>query len=156
MERKAILVQRKKIPEAALENAIEKLDQRDLNDGEDVRRELLPDIPGRTVCNVGLLLPHPFLTDLLFTLRFAMLFPMSTAGLKGFAQRTKPALMDRHIQQCHEMYERHESWTVEDVFLKGVLINSNESKVILAISEGRCYFRRRKGQDVMAARNVRI
>jgi hypothetical protein len=45
---------------------------------------------------------------------------------------------------------------MEEVFLKGVLINSDESKVILASSEGQCYCRRRKGQDVLAAWNVRI
>jgi hypothetical protein len=54
------------------------------------------------------------------------------------------------------MYERYESWTTEEIFLKGVLINSDESKVILAASDGRRYCCRRRGQNVLAPQNVQI
>jgi hypothetical protein len=40
---------KRKIPEEDLNEAIRRIDAGELIDGEDVRREMLPDVPGRTV-----------------------------------------------------------------------------------------------------------
>ncbi|KAJ6520976.1 hypothetical protein DFH09DRAFT_819307, partial [Mycena vulgaris] len=79
---------------------------------------------------------------------------LSRVGLKGFAQRKKANLLPRHIAQRKSMYERYEEWTDDATFLRGVFINSDESKIVLGVSDGRRYVRRRHGHDALAPRSI--
>ncbi|KAJ7021942.1 hypothetical protein C8F04DRAFT_931987, partial [Mycena alexandri] len=81
---------------------------------------------------------------------------LSRIELKGFAQRKKPNLTQRHIAQRKKMYEQYETWTNDDTFLRGVFINSDESKLVLGVSDGWRYVRRRRGHDALAPRSVQV
>ncbi|KAJ7208284.1 hypothetical protein GGX14DRAFT_390442 [Mycena pura] len=66
----------------------------------------------------------------------------------------RPDLQQRHLEQRKAMYYRNEAWTDDAVFRTGVFINSDESKVNLAASDGRRWVRRRRGHHVFAERSV--
>jgi hypothetical protein len=52
------------------------------------------------------------------------------------------------------MYERHQDWTNDATFLRGAVIISDECKIVLGVSDGRRYVRRRRGHDAFAPRSV--
>ncbi|KAK6971802.1 hypothetical protein R3P38DRAFT_2758737 [Favolaschia claudopus] len=118
------------ISDEQLQEAEERLVSGELNDGEDVRREMFPDVRPRTVRN-----------------------SLARFGLLGFVQRKKPNLLPRQIARRGGVCGCKD-WTLGDTFARGVLINSDESKIELAVSDGRRYVRRRRGQDALAPRSV--
>jgi hypothetical protein len=52
------------------------------------------------------------------------------------------------------MYEHYIDWTVEDTFLCRVLINSDESKIVLTASDGHRYVWQQHRHDALAPRSV--
>ncbi|KAF7328729.1 DDE-3 domain-containing protein [Mycena venus] len=123
--------QKRALSDEQLMEAEERFELGELIDGEDVRRVMFPGVPGRTVRD-----------------------NLSAFGLEGFAQRKKANLLPRHVAQRQSMYERYKDWTSEENFLRGVLINSDESKIVLGVSDGRRYVRRRRGRDTFAPRSI--
>ncbi|KAF7370109.1 DDE-3 domain-containing protein [Mycena sanguinolenta] len=121
----------KAISDRDLEEAIRRIDAGEFVDGEDVRREMLPDVPGRTIRHV-----------------------LSSVGLHGYVQRVKPNLQPRHVQQREQMYNKFAAWTDPRVFAQGVMINSDESKIELKTGTGRRWCHRRHGENVLAVETV--
>ncbi|KAJ7939546.1 hypothetical protein B0H13DRAFT_1850334 [Mycena leptocephala] len=111
---------RKSISQEALGEATNLIDAGELENGEDIRRVLLPDIPARTVRQ---------------TLS-------RDAGYPGFAQKKKPGLLPHHISQREAMWNVFHQWEDPDVFSRGVMIFSDEKKFILHGSDGKRYCRR--------------
>ncbi|KAJ7021399.1 hypothetical protein C8F04DRAFT_1195526 [Mycena alexandri] len=73
-----------------LKEAEESLESGELIDGEDVRREMFPEVPART------------------------------NWTEGLCTAKKPNLTQRHIAQRKQMYEQYETWTNGDIFLRGM------------------------------------
>ncbi|KAJ7330453.1 hypothetical protein DFH08DRAFT_815358 [Mycena albidolilacea] len=72
---------KKRISDEELEEAIQRIDEGELIDGEDIRHEMFPTVPARTVHNT-----------------------LSRVSLEGHAQRKKPVLQPQHIQQHKNMF----------------------------------------------------
>ncbi|KAJ7339021.1 hypothetical protein DFH08DRAFT_812417 [Mycena albidolilacea] len=78
----------KRVSQDALEEATNLIDMGELENGEDVRCTLMPDVPARTVRQ---------------TLS-------RDAGYQGFAQKKKPDLLPQHISQREAMWNRYREW----------------------------------------------
>ncbi|KAJ7201844.1 hypothetical protein GGX14DRAFT_655080 [Mycena pura] len=95
----------------------------DIVNGEDVRRELFPEIPGRTIRN-----------------------SLSRFGLQGFAQRQKLPLVPTHIAKRQAMATKYAHWIDESIFNKGVMLNTDETKIYLS-TMSQIYFSAGKGRQ---------
>jgi hypothetical protein len=122
----------KRVSREALAEATNLIDAGELENGEDVRRTLMPDVPARTVRE---------------TLS-------RDAGYPGFAQIKKPDLLPQHISQREAMWNAFRNWEDPTAFARGMMIFSDEKKFILHGSDGKRYCRRPRGQTALADRNV--
>ncbi|KAF7337083.1 DDE-3 domain-containing protein [Mycena venus] len=114
---------KKIIPDEEVNEAVRRIDEGELIDGEDVRKAMWPDRPARTVRHV-----------------------LINAGLPGHAQRQKLPLLARHIEGRETMFKKFEAWTNQRVFEDGVWLNSDETKIMLGSSDGRRWCQERHGR----------
>ncbi|KAK6980867.1 hypothetical protein R3P38DRAFT_3353987 [Favolaschia claudopus] len=121
----------RRISAEALQEATNRLDSGELEDGEDVRRHVVPYAPDRTVRN-----------------------SLARAGYPGFVQKKKPNLLPHHIEQRKAMWNQYQAWQDPAVFSRGIMIFSDEKKFILHGSDGRKYCRRPRGRDALVDRTV--
>ncbi|KAF7372494.1 DDE-3 domain-containing protein [Mycena venus] len=122
---------KKIIPDEEVNEAVRRIDERELIDGEDVRKAMWPDRPAHTVRHV-----------------------LTNAGLPGHAQRQKLPLLARHIEGRETMFKKFEAWTNQRVFEDGVWLNSDETKIMLGSSDRRRWCRRRRGDNAVAPHRV--
>ncbi|KAJ7197303.1 hypothetical protein GGX14DRAFT_402837 [Mycena pura] len=120
-EKKGNSGRKPRISDENLNEAVERVESRELLDGAEVQWAMFPDIP---ICMVQ---------DTLFR----------RAQLEGFVRKKKPDLQPRHLEQRKAFIKRHADWKNDTTFRSGALINSDKSKVNLAASDGRCWVRRR-------------
>lgn len=118
----------RKLDKEDLKKAEETIDSGEARDGEDLRRQLFPDVGSstlrRNLCEIG---------------------------LPGRIRCAKPLLTEEHVLKRRDWLEKHHDWTLDD--WKKVWF-SDESKFNIFGSDGRRYCRRRPGEAYLP-RNVK-